>query len=135
MESRNFLITYLGSQDGRNFHGNLTLTTKGNFPSYEFISENVQVENDGIIIMNIYEFKNEKDYNEYSFIPKGERNFEEFKKQIVQLIMRKFNFPFELAETALENKNIEEVYNKNLSIKESFEILFDLFKNKEEDED
>jgi hypothetical protein len=56
---RYFLVSYVYD----NIFGNIEFWTAGKFPSLKTIDG--YIKNDKAIILNIFEFKSEKDYNEF----------------------------------------------------------------------
>jgi len=66
---RYFLVTALFSQKGRSnpSYINLTLTSNGFFGSKQFKDLVIKEGNGGgdVVILCVYEFKNESDYNDY----------------------------------------------------------------------
>lgn len=68
---RYFLINYTAiSDEGQSFNGMLTYRNE-HFPAYQTIKDNIEAPNyaevQKLLINNIFEFKNEEDYQSFSF--------------------------------------------------------------------
>ena len=61
---RYFLISYRIENKQAFQYGQLLITSI-NFPSYKSICEKIPIENSFIFIVNIFEFKNKKDFINY----------------------------------------------------------------------